>query len=270
MQEFFSDIEIVKTNILTIKSATKRIKEINQNVIQATSSESELEYGRELQPLVSSTNKKASLAKQLLQRLKEETDSLKAKSQTKHASEVRIRENLCSTLTRKFVDVMKDYQSVQNKYKTEIKKKVKRQVQIAKPDATSEEIDAVFKAGGGSGDVLRTAIMKGGAADSINNAYMNVADKYADVLALEHSVVELNQMFVDFALLVETQGALLDQIEHNVKEAGEYIDEGNKQLENSVDLMKSVWCMRICIVAIILVVVGIIAALIAAHVNGVM
>ena len=67
MQEFFSDIEIVKTNILTIKSATKRIKEINQNVIQATSSESELEYGRELQPLVSSTNKKASLAKQLLQ-----------------------------------------------------------------------------------------------------------------------------------------------------------------------------------------------------------
>ena len=64
-----------------------------------------------------------------------------------------------NTLTRKFVEVMKEYQNVQTKYKTDIKKKVKRQVQIVKPDATVEEIDAVFKAGGGSGEVLKTAIL---------------------------------------------------------------------------------------------------------------
>ena len=71
-------------------------------------------------------------------------------------ADVRIRENLANTLTRKFVDVMKgkyayvlcslttanhhhlfpchchslaEYQTTQQKFKTEIKKKVKRQVQ---------------------------------------------------------------------------------------------------------------------------------------------
>ena len=68
--------------------------------------------------------------------------------------------NLANTLTRKFVDVMKEYQNAQTKYKTDIKKKVKRQVQIIKPDATAEEIDAVLKSGGGSGEVMKVAILK--------------------------------------------------------------------------------------------------------------
>lgn len=86
----------------------------------------------------------------------EETNTLK--SDTK-ASELRIRKNLVSTLTRKFVDVMKEYQNAQQKYKTDIRKKVKRQVHIVKPDASTEEIDAVLKSGGGSGGVLRNAIL---------------------------------------------------------------------------------------------------------------
>lgn len=59
--------------------------------------------------------------------------------------------------------------------------------------------------------------IQGEAADSIRNAYMNVADKYQDVLTLEASVAELHQMFLDFALLTEKQGELLDQIEHQVR-----------------------------------------------------
>ena len=54
----------------------------------------------------------------------------------------------------------KEYQNAQTKYKTDIKKKVKRQVQIIKPDATAEEIDAVLKSGGGSGEVMKVAILK--------------------------------------------------------------------------------------------------------------
>ena len=51
---------------------------------------------------------------------------------------------------------------------------------------------------------------------------MTVADKYQDVLTLEASVAELHQMFLDFALLTEKQGELLDQIEHQVSLIGNY------------------------------------------------
>ncbi|KAJ1436657.1 t-SNARE [Ochromonadaceae sp. CCMP2298] len=269
MQQFFGDIEIIKSNVVVIREATRKIAEINQNVLQATTTEREQDSSYELEPIVKNTNKKASLAKQLLQRLREDTERMKTSNEgAKMTPEIRIRENLANTLTRKFVDVMKEYQNAQTKYKTDIKKKVKRQVQIVKPDATSEEIDAVFKSGGGSGDVLKSAILSGEAAESVQNAYMNVADKYQDVLTLEASVAELHQMFLDFALLTEQQGELLDQIEHQVKEAGEYVDSGNKELVESIELQKSIRAKQCCICVIILVVIGIIAGIVAAKTSG--
>jgi len=79
----------------------------------------------------------------------------------------RIRENLCNTLTRKFIDEMKLYQNAQQKYKNDIKKKVKRQVQIVQPDATDEEIDAVIRSEGGREALYKEKILAGRVADPI-------------------------------------------------------------------------------------------------------
>lgn len=51
-------------------------------------------------------------------------------------AQMKIRTNVLNTLTRKFVDVVKAYQTAQQEYKREIKEKVRRQVTIVKPDAT--------------------------------------------------------------------------------------------------------------------------------------
>ena len=79
----------------------------------------------------------------------------------------RIRENLCNTLTRKFIDEMKLYQNAQQKYKSDIKKKVTRQVQIVKPDATDEDVDMVMRSEGGREALYRESILAGGVADPI-------------------------------------------------------------------------------------------------------
>ena len=209
MSQFFIDVELVKKQIAVITQSSKQISDINQRVLLVTTADKEQELSDELKPVLSDANKKANVAKQLLQRLREDTERLKtSKDAAKQVSEIRIRENLVNTLTRKFVDVMKEYQNVQQKYKQDIKKKVTRQVQIVKPEATTEEVDAVFKSGGGTTDFYRTTILKGDAADSIVNAYMNAKDKYQDVLTLEASVAELHQMFLDFALLTEQQGTV--------------------------------------------------------------
>ena len=91
---------------------------------------------------------------------------------------------------------------------------------------------------------------------------MNVADKYQDVLTLEASVAELHQMFVDFALLTEQQGELLDQIEFQVKAASDFIDEGNVELVESIELQKQIRRRQLCIFIILLVVIGVIILII--------
>jgi t-SNARE complex subunit (syntaxin) len=62
---------------------------------------------------------------------------------------------------------MKNYQTAQQLYKTDIQKKMKRQVQIVKPDATDEEVDAIMKSEGGRDALYKEQILAGGVSDQI-------------------------------------------------------------------------------------------------------
>mmetsp|Transcript_23283 Transcript_23283/g.64585 ORF Transcript_23283/g.64585 Transcript_23283/m.64585 type:complete len:172 (+) Transcript_23283:742-1257(+) len=145
-----------------------------------------------------------------------------------------------NTLTRKFVDEMKAYQQAQDKYKRDIKNKVKRQVQNVKADATDEEIEEVLKSDGGRDALYKKTILAGGVNDQVKTAYAKVAGKYQDVLTLEQSIAELHQMFMDFALLTEQQGELLDQIEFNVGQATDHVEEANVEVHEAIVYQKSV------------------------------
>ena len=69
-------------------------------------------------------------------------------------------------------------------------------------------------------------------------------------------------MFVDFALLTEQQGELLDQIEYQVKAASDYIDDANVELVQSIEYQKQIRKKQFCILIILLVVLGVIVLII--------
>lgn len=79
----------------------------------------------------------------------------------------RVRENLLNTLTRKFIDEMKAYQAAQQKYKTDIQNKMKRQVKVVKPDATDEEVEEIMRSEGGRDALYKQTILAGGVNDEI-------------------------------------------------------------------------------------------------------
>ncbi len=60
------------------------------------------------------------------------------------------------------------------------------------------------------------------------------------MLTLEQSVAELHQMFLDFALLTEQQGELLDQIEFQVKSAADYIEDANVDVHHAIEYQKKI------------------------------
>mmetsp|Transcript_14295 Transcript_14295/g.39736 ORF Transcript_14295/g.39736 Transcript_14295/m.39736 type:complete len:313 (+) Transcript_14295:200-1138(+) len=255
MEHFFREVESIKEDIEAVKKSTKAIGDINEAALQATTTEEENELSRKLRPLVDQTNKRAKRTKTLLGLLKEETQKLEKEGNIKQ-SDLRIRENLVNTLTRKFIDEMKAYQASQQKYKTDIKKKVTRQVQIVKPDATEEEIDAVMRSEGGRDALVRERILANSVNDQVKTSYAKVAGKYQDVLALEQSVAELHQMFLDFALLTEQQGELLDQIEFQVKQAADYVEDANVDVYESIEYQRKIrkkqcWIILIVVIATI-------------------
>jgi t-SNARE complex subunit (syntaxin) len=257
MEDFFREVDSIKADIDAVAQASKDIAKINEQSMRATTTSEEQKLSKQLKPLIDNTNKRAKRTKNLLGLLKEETDQLKAQGKL-NASDIRVRENMNTTLTKKFVDEMKIYQQAQQQYKTDIKKKVKWQLQVVKPDATDEEVDAVMKSEGGRDALYKQSILAGGVNDQIKTTYAKVAGKYQDVLTLEQSVAELHQMFLDFALLTEQQGELLDQIEFQVKQAGDYVEEANVDVHQAIEYQKSIrkkqcWIIVIVIIALVVI-----------------
>lgn len=252
MNFFFEDVDTIKSDIAAIIECTKRVGEINEEAVLATTTDKENELSGKLRPIIDAANKRAKRTKQLLALLKEDNTNYKEEGKIK-PSDMRIRENLCNTLTRKFIDEMKAYQNAQQKYKADIKKKVKRQVHIVKPEATDDEIDAVMRSEGGKDALFKERILAGGVSDSIKTAYQKVQGKYQDVLTIEASVAELHQMFLDFALLTEQQGELLDQIEFNVKNAADYVEEANVEVTEAIEYSKKARKKQCIIIAIVVV-----------------
>lgn len=260
MKAFFSTVQSIKEDTEAIKKATKAIGEINEASLLATTTEEENECSHRLESLVDETNKCAKRAKTLLDLLKEENKRLADEEQAK-ASDLRVRENLCGSLTRKFISEVRQYQNTQNKYKASIKNKVKRQVKTIKPDATDEEIDQVLSSKGGRDELYQKLILEGRINDQVYKAYSKIRGKYQDILTLEQSISELHKMFLDFSLLTEEQGEILDQIEFQVELTGDSIEDGNVNMYEAVEYQRKIrkrQCRLLLIVAIVATVVAVI------------
>lgn len=74
--------------------------------------------------MLSFANRAAKRCKALLQTMMEETAAIKDENDKSKENELRIRENLSNTLSRKFVETVKEYQKRQQDYKDDVKKKV--------------------------------------------------------------------------------------------------------------------------------------------------
>lgn len=138
MGHFYREMDNIRTTINEIGQATKAIRTLQEQALSATTVQQEATLSRKLQPILDAATQRAKQTKKLLTLLQEETTRLQ-EERTLSDSDLRVRHNLGTTITRKFVDEMKLYQSAQQDYKNAIQAKAKRQIIAIQPDATEEQ-----------------------------------------------------------------------------------------------------------------------------------
>jgi t-SNARE complex subunit (syntaxin) len=262
LKTFLSDSEIMRTIILEIKYATDAISNKTHDIQVAVHSDEEKALSTEIQTIIDNTNRKAAITKKLIASLTDDTKQLKDNGSLGQA-EIRIRDTMLSTISRKFRDVVSKYQDAQVLFKKHIKSKVTRQIMIAKPDISEEKIDEIL-ASGNADAFTKSAILKGvaEAEDQLKESLGNAKEKYGEMLRLEKSMADLKSMFMDFALIVEEQQELLDQIQTQVELASEHIEQGNEEMVKGIDLLIDTRKKQIIICFGILVIIGIIIGII--------
>ncbi|XP_057793188.1 syntaxin-related protein KNOLLE-like [Salvia miltiorrhiza] len=66
-----------------------------------------------------------------------------------------------------------------------------------------------------------------------------IQDRHDAAKEIERSLLELHQIFLDMAVMVEAQGEQMDDIEHHVVNATQYVGDGTKSLKVAKDHQRS-------------------------------
>ncbi|KAM9822764.1 syntaxin-2 isoform X2 [Syngnathus typhle] len=165
----------------------------------------------------------------------------------------RIQKTQHMVLCRKFVEVMTQYNETQVSFRERSKGRIQRQLEITGRVTTNEELEDMLESGIPSiftSDIISDSKITRQAVDEIES-------RHQDIIQLESSIRELHAMFMDMAMLVETQGEMVNNIENNVSNAAEYICRAKEETKKAVRYQKKsrrrLLCLAVCGLAAVLI-----------------
>jgi syntaxin 1A len=168
-------------------------------------------------------------------------------------------------LSQKFVEVMTDYNKTQTDYRERCKARIQRQLEITGRSTTTEEVEEMLESG-------NPAIFTQGIMTDTQQAKQTLADieaRHADIIKLENSIRELHDMFMDMAMLVESQGEMIDRIEFHVSGALEYVEEAVKDTKKAMEYQRKARRKQICIAICILILLAVLLSIFAPFIPGI-
>lgn len=171
------------------------------------------------------------------------------------SAEHRIRTTQHQMLTRKFIEVMTDYQLTQADYRDRCKARIQRQLEITGRVTTDDEIEEMIESG-------NPAIFTRGIIMETQQAKQTLAEieaRHSDIMKLEKSIRELRDLFVDLATLVEVQGEMVNRIENHVALSKSHVDKARVEVNQAIAYrskarIKKIICFTILILLIVAIV----------------
>ena len=210
------------TTPLTTRLASASIDKLAGRYRGASNGESEKQISEEEKEIRESMKPVCHATKDKLKALKS-----KLSDNSLDHSEKRMRQQTFRSVAQSFVDAVKQYQESQANYENTIREQLGRRLKIVNPAFTDEQVENVIDAGRAQ-QVFEQTIKSG--QGEIANTYRDVMSQHEDIQALEKSIRELMDLFMDMSLLIEQQGDKLDSVEEQVKNANDYVESGTKAI----------------------------------------
>ncbi|CAI0468421.1 unnamed protein product [Linum tenue] len=150
----------------------------------------------------------------------------------------RTRTSVVGGLGKKLKDLMDNFQNLRAKMSAEYKETVERRYFTITGEKASEELIDDLIASGESESFLQKAIQEQGRGQ-ILDTIAEIQERNDAVKEIEKNLIELHQVFLDMAALVEAQGHQLNDIESHVAHASSFVRRGTEQLQEAREYQKS-------------------------------
>uniref|UniRef100_A0A087YGW6 Syntaxin 2 n=1 Tax=Poecilia formosa TaxID=48698 RepID=A0A087YGW6_POEFO len=233
MESYFRRVEEVRGLIDKISYQVKEVKKLHSTILSAPNPDHTYE-GTKSQ-LDGLTNDIKGNADVVRTKLKFMEQSMPKDDVVNRASvNFRIQKTQHSVLSRKFVEVMTQYNETQVSFRERSKGRIQRQLEITGRVTTNEELEDMLESGNPS--IFTSDIISD--SQITRQALNEIESRHQDIMRLESSIRELHAMFMDMAMLVETQGDMVNNIENNVSNAAEYIYRAKEETKKAVRYQK--------------------------------
>ncbi|XP_053664129.1 syntaxin-1A [Anopheles marshallii] len=251
MEDFFKEVEEIRMMIDKIQANVEEVKKKHSAILSAPQSDEKTK--QELEDLMADIKKTANRVRGKLKGIEQNIEQ--EEQQSKSNADLRIRKTQHSALSRKFVEVMTEYNRTQTDYRERCKGRIQRQLEITGRATTNEELEEMLEQG-------NSAVFTQGIIMETQQAKQTLADieaRHADIIKLENSIRELHDMFMDMAMLVESQGEMIDRIEYHVEHAMDYVQTATQDTKKALKYQSKARRKKIMIL-ICLTVLGLIVA----------
>ncbi|XP_041851843.1 syntaxin-1A-like isoform X4 [Melanotaenia boesemani] len=250
MDEFFEQVEEIRGFIETLAEKVEEVKRKHSAILASPNPDEKTKA--ELEDLMADIKKLANKVRSKLKGIQQTIEQ--EEGQNRSSADLRIRKTQHSTLSRKFVEVMSEYNTTQSDYRERCKGRIQRQLEITGRNTTNEELESMLESDNPA--IFTSGIIM----DNITQQAMNeIETRHNEIIKLENSIRELHDMFMDMAMLVESQGGLVNSIQRSVVEAQEYVDEAKERIPQCKKFKKTSKRKKIMIL-ICCVVLGIVIA----------
>uniref|UniRef100_A0A3Q0R9E1 Syntaxin-3 n=1 Tax=Amphilophus citrinellus TaxID=61819 RepID=A0A3Q0R9E1_AMPCI len=207
MDEFFAEIEVIRNSIDKIDENVTEVKKLYSVILSAPTSDQKTQ--EDLEAITSDIKKLANSARNKLKTIER---NLESEEQERVSADMRIRKSQHAVLSRKFVEVMTKYNEAQVDFRERSKGRIQRQLEISESQFCTHQ----QRFDGSVVFIVDSGISK--------QALSEIESRHKDIVRLESSIKELHDMFVDIAMLVESQGGMIDRIESNMDQSVGFVE----------------------------------------------
>ncbi|KAL3813189.1 hypothetical protein ACJIZ3_014457 [Penstemon smallii] len=255
LSQFFQEVEVIKTDMQEISHLLLDLQTLNEETKSTPSAKILRGLRDRMDSNMVDVLRKAKLVKSRLENLdKSNTANRKMSASYIEGSAVdRTRVSTTNGLRVKLKDIMNGFQTLREKIVSDYKQGLMRRYYNATGEYPNEDLIENLVFGNGKIEFMFGERME-----------MNLENKerHEAVMDIWRSLNKLHQVFLDMAVMVETQGEKIDDIEVNVAKAGSFISGGTNSLYYAKQMKnegKKKWLFWVLAVGIIILLVCLVA-----------
>lgn len=258
LDKFFDDVENVKKDMEDVENLYKKLQESNEESKTVHNAKTMKALRSKMDANVSQVLKRVKIIKGKLEALeKSNAANRRVPGCGPGSSTDRTRTSVVSGLGKKLKDLMDDFQLLRTNMNTEYKETVARRYYTVTGEKANDELIENLISSGESESFLQKAIQEQGRGQVLDTI-SEIQERHDAVKEIEKNLMELHQIFLDMAALVESQGQQLNDIESHVAHASSFVRRGTEQLHEAKEYQKSsrkCACLAVVLVACLILII---------------